>query len=112
MYANIFSQVYFLTSKSASNVFVYSLIYWFSFDTQCVVHLQYRTIPRTPTFLQVQLVLSNERAQLRELTNEDGAFRRFSAFPEVLDRSDFRLREFKMAATGKSVSYIQTIIKH
>ncbi|KAF1388775.1 hypothetical protein PFLUV_G00066160 [Perca fluviatilis] len=38
--------------------------------------------------------------QTREPTNEQGAFRRFSAFPEVLDRSDFRLKEFKMAATG------------
>lgn len=29
----------------------------------------------------------------------------FSAFPEVLDRSDFRLRLFKMAATGKAVTF-------
>ncbi|CAG5918170.1 unnamed protein product, partial [Menidia menidia] len=44
--------------------------------------------------------LSASRTQIREPANGDGAPRRFSAFSEVLDRSDFRLREFKMAATG------------
>lgn len=29
----------------------------------------------------------------------------FSAFPEVPDRSDFRLRLFKMADTGKAVTF-------
>lgn len=62
--------------------------------------------------LHVQLVLSNERTQLQESANEDGAFPRFSAFPEVLDRSDFRLREFKMAATGKSLTCNQIVLKH
>lgn len=44
---------------------------------------------------------------VRESTNEDGVFRRFSSFP---DRSDFRLREFKMAATGKRLTCIQTVL--
>lgn len=38
--------------------------------------------------------------------------RRFSAFPEVLDITDLRLREFKMAVTGKSLMCIQIVLKH
>lgn len=42
-------------------------------------------------------------------TNEDGASQNVSAFPEVLDITDLRLREFKMAATGKRLTCIQIL---
>lgn len=71
------------------------------------------TVYSTSTLIMRSWFCPMKNTQLQELTNDKGAFRRFFRFPSSsCDRSDFRLREFKMAATGKSLIYIQTVSQH
>lgn len=54
-------------------------------------------------------MLSNETAKRTESTNEDEASPKVFRFPQALDITDLRLREFKMAATGKRLTCIQSV---
>lgn len=68
------------------------------------------TVHAHDAYLYVQL-LSNERTQLIELANDDEASRKVFRFPQVLDITDLRSRQFKMAATGTTLTCIQNVVK-